>query len=79
MADLGTTDTGITKVLVDAPLRPNLGLRMGFSSRVLTQHAQALGSILRTKVEKTKQNKNPNPIQVWDSSLTLLENKTSTN
>lgn len=59
MADLGTTDTGITKVLVDAPLRPNLGLRMGFSSRVLTQHAQALGSILRTKVEKNKTKQKP--------------------
>lgn len=55
MTDLGPSDARITKVLLDVPLRPNLGWGVGFSSRVL--HAQALVSILRSKVEKF-----PNPI-----------------
>lgn len=43
MTNLGTSDAGITKVLLDVPLRPHLGPRMGFSTRVLTQHAQNQG------------------------------------
>lgn len=53
MAGLGTRLAGITEVLLDVPVRPNLGLRMGSSRRVFTQHALPPGSILRTKVEKS--------------------------
>lgn len=56
MADLGTSDSGITKVLLDVP-KTQFEAEGGISSRVFAQHAQALGSILRTKVEKF-----PNPI-----------------
>lgn len=56
MADLGTSNAGITKVLLDMP-KTQFEAEGGISSRVFAQHAQALGSILRTKVEKF-----PNPI-----------------